>query len=203
MLTLDHVAIAAEDLADGTAATERALGAALDPGGQHPAMGTHNRLLSLGPEYLEVIAIDPAAPAPPQPRWFDLDSFTGPPRPAAWICRCDDLEAAIAKAPLGIGAPWDLARGDLRWRMAVPADGVLPFEGLFPALIEWTGDAHPAPRLPDSGVRLDRIDLLTPDPNTLAEALRPMISDARLNIVRGDRPALRVRLSTPGGEVLL
>ena len=34
----------------------------LESGGRHPHMGTHNRLLSLGPDlYLEVIAVDPDA----------------------------------------------------------------------------------------------------------------------------------------------
>ena len=47
------------------------------PGGRHGAMGTHNRLLRLrGPRadswpraYLEIIAIDPEAPAPARRRW--------------------------------------------------------------------------------------------------------------------------------------
>jgi hypothetical protein len=30
----------------------------------------------------------------------------------------------------GTGIPVDLARGDYRWRMAVPADGRLPFDSL-------------------------------------------------------------------------
>jgi hypothetical protein len=63
-------------------------------------MGTWNRLLSLGPEeYFELIAIEPGAPGPAQPRWFDLDNFAGPTRATTWICRCDDLDAALALAP--------------------------------------------------------------------------------------------------------
>jgi hypothetical protein len=203
MLTLDHVAIGAEDLADGTAATERALGVDLDPGGQHPAMATHNRLLSLGPEYLEVIAIDPTAPAPPQPRWFDLDSFAGPPRPAAWICRCDDLEAALARAPDGTGRPYALARGDLRWRMAVPETGKLPFGGLFPALMSWEGAAHPAPRLTDRGLRLAAVVLHSPEAAALEAALARILSDPRVTVRPADTPRLELRLATPGGTVSL
>ena len=80
MLELDHLAVSAADLAVGTARIEDLFGVRLAPGGKHPDMGTHNRLLSLGPGlYLEVIAIDAAAPPPDRPRWFDLDNFDGPP----------------------------------------------------------------------------------------------------------------------------
>lgn len=204
MLTLDHFAIATTRLADGVADIETALRVDLAPGGQHEAMGTHNRLLSLGPdEYLEVIAIDPLGQRPAQPRWFDLDNFEGRTRPTTWICRCPDLEAALAASPAGVGSPWDLARGDLRWRMAVPADGKLPFAGLFPALIEWQGAAHPAPRLPDRGVRLKAIVLHSPEAGALADALAGLMDDPRLSVVSAPAPRLQIVLHTPGGDVTL
>ena len=152
-LILDHLAVSALTLDEGVAVVEAALGVALAGGGQNPHMATHNRLLGLGDAYLEVIAADPAAPAPVWPRWFDLDRFTGPPRLTNWIAACDDLEAALAASPDGTGTPVDLARGDYRWRMAVPADGQLPFDGCFPALIQWQGALHPARALPDAGLR--------------------------------------------------
>ncbi|MFT7058852.1 MAG: hypothetical protein ACJASV_001357, partial [Pseudorhodobacter sp.] len=77
MLRLDHIAVAANTLAEGTAWVEAQLGVTLAPGGQHPLMATHNRLLGLADDYLEVITINPDAPAPPHPRWFDLDRFSG------------------------------------------------------------------------------------------------------------------------------
>ena len=67
-LTLDHLAISATDLASGVAHVESVLGVALAGGGEHAHMSTHNRLLHLGDIYLEVIAINPAAPAPAWPR---------------------------------------------------------------------------------------------------------------------------------------
>ena len=125
---LDHLAVSAGALAEGVAHVEDALGVRLSTGGQHPAMGTHNRLLRLGDVYLEVIAIDPFATPPGRPRWFDLNNFTGPPRLTNWIARCADLDAALALAPPGSGTPMALARGDLAWRMAVPDDGRLPLD---------------------------------------------------------------------------
>ena len=163
MLQLDHLAVSAATLEHGVAWVEDALGVALALGGKHAHMSTHNRLLSLGDIYLEVIAVDPAAPAPAWPRWFDLDSFKGPPRLTNWIAACDDLDAELALSPAGAGKPIDLERGDLRWRMAVPADGRLPFDGCFPALISWQGRLHPTVLLPDMGVRLIRLEIAHPD----------------------------------------
>ncbi|MDX5357705.1 MAG: VOC family protein [Rhodobacterales bacterium] len=198
MLRLDHVAVACAALADGAEAVEAVLGVPLAPGGEHAAMGTHNRLLSLGAqEYLEVIAINPAAPAPGRPRWFDLDRFSGPPRLASWVCACDDMGAALAACPPGSGFPMDLARGDLRWQMAVPEDGRLPFDGVFPALIRWQGPA-PAPRLPDQGVRLTGLRLSHPRADALRAALAGLIDDPRLSVTEGV-PGLSATFSTPHG----
>ncbi|TWA91006.1 glyoxalase-like protein [Bradyrhizobium stylosanthis] len=70
MLRLDHITVAANDLAEGVAYVEDALGIAPPAGGAHPLMGTHNHLLRLSEtSFLEVIAPDPSAPAPTRPRW--------------------------------------------------------------------------------------------------------------------------------------
>jgi hypothetical protein len=205
MLAFDHLAVAARDLGEGAAALEAALGVPLDPGGVHPAMGTHNRLLSLGPgEYLEVIAVDPAAPPPGRPRWFGLDRFAGPPRPVAWVARTGDLAAVLAAGPAGAGTPLALSRGDLRWQIAVADDGAPPMGGAFPVPIAWApGGPHPAARLPDRGVRLSALVLVHPDPRALAAALAPLLSDPRLSIAEGAAPALRATLATPAGPCVL
>ncbi|WP_135450922.1 VOC family protein [Tabrizicola caldifontis] len=197
MLRLDHVAVSAERLEDGAAAVQAALGVPMTGGGTHPAMGTHNRLLSLGDLYLEVIAIDPEAPAPDRPRWFDLDRFSGPPRLTNWIVACDDMEAALRHGPPGWGLPMQLARGDYRWQMAVPESGRLPFDNFFPALIRWQGMLHPAPALPDHGLRLARLEVSHPDARALRAAL-PTLTDPRVAIGVGP-PALRAVIDTPNG----
>lgn len=202
-LIFDHLAVSATTLADGVAQVEAALGVALSAGGQHPHMATHNRLLGLGDLYLEVIASDPGQPAPGWPRWFDLDRFTGRPRLTNWVCRCDDLGAEVAASPPGIDTPVALSRGDFRWSMAVPADGRLPFEGAFPALIQWHGPAHPAPRLPDAGVRLLRFEIAHPEAPALRQALAGRLSDARVVIVPGPAKAMRATFSTPAGTRVL
>ena len=105
-IELDHLVIAARDLAEGAAWLESRLGVPMSGGGKHAAMGTHNRLLSLGPRcYIEVIAIDPEAPAPGRARWFDLDSpamrerLAAGPALVTWAVRSDDIEAWETERP--------------------------------------------------------------------------------------------------------
>lgn len=197
MFELDHLAVSAASLAEGAAHVEAALGLALGPGGEHATMSTHNRLLGLGPtEYLEVIAVDPAAPPPAHRRWFRLDEFAGPPRLTNWICRVGDLDAALAAAPAGAGRAVALARGDFRWRMGVPEDGRLPFDDGFPALIEWQGGLRPPDRLADPGCRLVRLEIAHPEAAALRAALP--LADDRVAIVPG-APALRATFATPHG----
>ena len=197
-LALDHLAVSAETLEAGADWVEMALGVPLVGGGKHPHMGTHNRLLSLGDLYLEVIAIDPAAPKPNYPRWFDLDHFQGPPRLTNWICRTDDLHAALAAAPAGTGTATDLQRGDYRWRFAVPASGRLPFDDCHPALIQWQGDLHPAKSLRDHGIRLTGLRITHPEAPALRAALKGL-ADPRVSIELGPYHALRATFDTPHG----
>lgn len=199
MLALDHIAISAASLDDGAAWVEMALGVPLAGGGKHPHMGTHNRLLSLGDLYLEVIAIDPQAEKPAHPRWFDLDHFQGAPRLTNWICRTDDLDAALAAAPPGTGTATDLQRGDYRWRFAVPASGRLPFDDGFPALIQWQGDLHPARTLRDHGIRLLGLDISHPQADALGLALKGQLSDPRVRVHLGPYRSFRATFQTPHG----
>ena len=202
MLALDHIAVSADTLQAGADWVERALGVPLAGGGKHPHMGTHNQLLSLGDLYLEVIAIDPDAPQPGHPRWFGLDRFRGPPRLTNWICRTDDLDAALAAAPPGTGKPEDLQRGDYRWRFAVPSSGALPFDDCFPALIQWQGDLHPAKSLRDHGIRLKRLEITHPDALALRAALKGL-ADPRIVVELGPYHALRAAFDTPHGPRVL
>ena len=198
MLTLDHIAVTAETLEAGVLWVETALGVTLAGGGKHPLMATHNRLLGLGDIYLEVIAVDPEGGTPAQPRWFDMDRFSGAPRLTNLIARTDDIDAEIAVSPKGVGVAVALARGDYRWKMAVPADGILPFDGAFPALIQWLGSAHPTQALSDSAVRLKTLTLVHPQAAALRTALH--LSDPRVQIIQGPAKSLSATFQTPSGD---
>ena len=201
LLRLDHLALAAETLEAGSAHVENALGVELATRGEHPHMATHNRLLSLGPEeYFEVISINPDATAPDRPRWFNLDNFEGPPRLTNWILATDDLEAALTTLPQGFGTPVALERGDFRWSIAIPDDGILPWGGWGPALIEWHGDLHPAPLLPDQGTRLASFILSHPQAAEMATILAPLLPRDTVLFEESDDPSLSATFDTPNGR---
>lgn len=202
-IELDHIAVAGESLGIATAHVQNALGVEMQQGGEHAVFHTHNTLLGLQDGlYLEAIAINPEAAVPDRARWFDLDRFTGPARLTNWICRCDDLDAALAALPAGFGAPVQLQRGDLRWRMAVPETGVLPFDNCAPALMEWQGDAHPAQRLLASDCRLTALHVRHPEAMTLAALLAPFLQDERVHFVQADA-GLQAEFEVAGTKVVL
>ena len=200
MITLDHLAVAGDTLAEATAHVEAALGVNLAPGGVHVEMGTHNRLLSLGPGlYLEAIAINPDAAHPNRPRWFDLDRFSGPPRLSNWIARTDDMDATLAGAPAGMGVPIGFVRDDFAWTMAVPGNGRLPFDGAAPAVIQWDVARHPSDRLPDPGCRLRGLEVIHPQIDELLAAF-PALGDLEpVSFLHGPEPRLRAEIDTPDG----
>ena len=198
MLRLDHLAVSAMFLEAGVDRVEAALGVPMAGGGVHSHMGTHNRLLSLGDLYLEVIAVNPSAPDPARPRWFDLDRFSGRPRLTSWVAQCDDMRAELAVSPAGAGIPVALSRDAYHWTMAVPDDGRLPFDGAFPALIQWQGTAHPTQALPDQGVRLTLLEIFHPQATEVAQTLAGRLNDLRVRFVTGPRQ-VRAVFATPHG----
>lgn len=200
MLVLDHLAVASNSLAEGAAFVAEKLGITMAPGGQHPRFGTHNLLIGLEEGlYLEVISIDPEAKTPKDPRWFDLDSFEGAPRLHNWIVRCDDMSAALPQLPAGAGREVALARGDLRWKMAVPETGKLPFDETCPALIEWQG-RHPAASLPQSGARLKALVLRHPEAAALSAQIQPLMQDVRVRFETAAMPAMRACFEIEGED---
>lgn len=209
MVSIDHLVVAAADLDAGARWLEAHLGVPLSPGGAHIAMGTHNRLLRLGPQiYLELIAIDPAAAAPLRPRWFALDTpdmrarLAERPRLIHWVARSDDIDAESAACPEPLGDILPMRRGDYEWLISVPPDGHLPGDGLIPTLILWRGPQHPAEGLPEAGCALMKLEGFHPDPARIAKALAGLGLDQALALhpaAPGEAPGLLAYLKTPLG----
>lgn len=202
MLELDHLAITAETLREGCDWVCQSLGVGPEPGGKHTCLGTHNCVLGLNDGlYLEVIAVDPDAPAPARTRWFGLDQFQGPPRISNWICRTDDLEEMRAMLP-GIGPQVALERDDFRWRMAVPENGLLPFDDCHAAVMQWDCDHHPAETMQPSGISLRRLIITHPEAQELERRLYERLADRRIVFETG-RAALRAEFETSQGTRFL
>lgn len=214
-IELDHLVVACRSLDAGRAWCEETFGVTPAPGGRHAMMATHNLLLALSSHgfprsYLELIAIDPEAPAPNRPRWFDLDrdamqAAIATPRLVHWGARTKAIDAAVsALRTLGFDpgpvadAERMTARGLLRWRITLPDDGGRGACGALPLLIEW-GAVHPTDALPPSGVVLKSfaiggVDEVVARALGVASAGRAAVSPltAVLNGPRG-----RVTLSAP------
>ncbi len=219
---IDHLVIMAASLAEGVAWCEATLGVTPGPGGEHPLMGTHNRLLRIATAdfplaYLEIIAINPIAPHGQRKRarrWFDMENpglseqiaRLGP-QLIHWVVRVPDVQAAVAAlAEQGIdrGEVIHASRatpgGLLQWQITVRPDGQRLFDGCLPTLIQW-GDTHPAASMPESGVTLLSLSLQHPDASTLAAACDGLgLTPYR---VTAGPARLSARLKTPKGLIEL
>ena len=204
--TLDHLVVTAPSLAVGVEYVRGALGIEPSPGGEHARMGTHNALWRLGGAmYLEVLAVNPAAPRPSHPRWFELDRMApdAAPRLAAWIARSNDLRTIVVASPIPLGKVEAATRGDLAWNITLPAGGALTEGGVLPMIIEWTSGSHPSGRLPDRGLSLERLELTHPEPELIESVLKWIGFDGPVAVQRGESPSLQARLRTPGGTKTL
>ncbi|HKW82939.1 MAG TPA: VOC family protein [Burkholderiaceae bacterium] len=202
---IDHLTITAPSLELGAAHVERALGVALQSGGEHPRMGTHNLLLKLGDAlFLEVIAVNPAAARPPRPRWFALDGLdaAAAPRLAHWVARTGAIRSSAPDYLDLVGPIETMTRGTLQWLITIPRDGALPLGGALPALIEWQTPGHPAAQLHDKGCALRGFEIHTADPERVGTWLEALALRADVKIVAlhaGESTRLVAHIETPAG----
>ncbi|WP_175846336.1 VOC family protein [Burkholderia arboris] len=220
-LTLDHLVIAAHTLDEGVRHVADALGIEPAGGGRHPLMRTHNALFGAwGGLYLEVIAIDPDAPAPddgakpPRARMFGLDDpamharLAQGPFLAHWVARVDrprQLALWQSQYPDRIAPVVAMQRGDLHWGLTVPEDGSFPAwqgsgDGVAPSLIQWDSARHPAESLPGDGVALKALKGAHPHTDTIREQLDWLGATHLLDLESTDGPpALVAEFDTPQG----
>jgi hypothetical protein len=227
---VDHLVVVADSLAQGVAWCEETLGITPGPGGEHPLMGTHNRLFSVaGPAfpraYFEIIAIQPGATprrAPGTHRWFDMDDHelqgrvaSEGPQLVQFVASVPGVVSAVkALAALGLdrGSVLEVSRQTatalLQWRITVRDDGQRLFYGGLPTLIQWgeAGEdparaAHPLDAMPASGVTLQALQVSHPRPDKL-QAAYAAIGLVDVTVTQG-APNLLATLQTPRGLVTL
>ena len=203
-LRFDHIAVSARTLEEGAAHVRECLGIDMPSGGQHAAMGTHNLLMSLGPDtFLEVIATDPSASPIQRARWFNLDNFSGSARLGTWIVNVKDLMQSCADLPVELGPATKITRGALSWQMAVRDDGSMPFDGAFPMLMQWPDGPHPAARMTDLGCRLEQMTVVHPKATEIQQMLQGQLDMADIHFETSDAMSIRAEIKTPNGIKLL
>ena len=211
----DHLVVVAHTLAQGAQWCERTLGIAPGPGGKHALMGTHNCLLAVGSAahplaYLEIIAIDPDAPAPARSRWFGMDAMAlqaavrEEPRLVHVVARTTQLEMLRwglvvlgVDAGVPVAAARDTPQGRLAWRIQLRDDGAIDRHFALPTLIEWQGQ-HPAEGMPASPVRLQSVRA-----GGMPEPVAALLQWRGLTHAPDATPAWHVKLETPLGDVAL
>ncbi|RZL89811.1 MAG: VOC family protein [Variovorax sp.] len=219
---IDHLVIAARSLDEGVRWCEATFGVAPGPGGVHPLMGTHNRLMKIATAafpraYFEIIAIDPKA-TPTRVagthRWFDLDDATlqadlarGGPRLVHFVAEVPDAAAAVqalARERIDRGhvleASRDTPAGRLDWQITVRDDGQRLFYGALPTLIQW-GPVHATDSMADSGIALRSLAVTHPRADALGAAMTA-IGLSGVPVTAG-APNLRAVFDTPRGTITL
>ncbi|WP_112264327.1 VOC family protein [Lentzea terrae] len=193
---IDHLVYAAPELDAAVDAVAERFGVRASGGGQHVGLGTHNRLLALGPRtYLEIIAPDPRQPEPELPRPFGVDGVTEPGL-VGWAVSCDDIDQAREVAAARGFDPGEViegrrrtAGGDvLRWRLTSNAlvGGVVPF------LISWGDTPSPALSAP-AGLVLESLHVEHPDPTLITARLRALGAD--VGVRQAAKPALVAQIN--------
>ena len=203
---------------------EATLGLLPGPGGAHPLMGTHNRLVPCSANgfersYLELIAIERGKQptrSKKQRRWFDLDDEAlqatlqrKGPRLVHFVARVPDALQAVralasCRSPIDRGAVLEASRdtpaGRLEWRITVRVDAQRLLYGALPTLIQW-GPVHPTDSMAPTALELVSLAACHPRAELLRDAF-DRIGLAGVDVQDGP-PNLVASLHTPRGLVTL
>jgi hypothetical protein len=133
-MQIDHVVYGVQDLEAAASRIREELGLGSVVGGRHPAWGTGNRVVPLGPAYIELLAVLDRNKA--EENEFGrslLEGVAGGDRFLGWCVSTDDVEAVAARLDLTLSTG-ERERPDgavLRWRSAgldrAMAEPSLPF----------------------------------------------------------------------------
>ncbi|MGI9628333.1 MAG: VOC family protein [Longimicrobiales bacterium] len=199
----DHLVVGFRDLDEGAKAFEALTGVQPVFGGEHPALGTHNVLVSLGPNrYLEVLAPVPGRETHPM---FQSVAGCETLTPVMWALATSDV-AALNRRVLDAGfdaeEPWPGSRvttdGDtLRWTMFKMGPGA-PSNA--PFFTEWDkATVHPSASTP-TGCTLASLEITSPDDRELSRFFETIGFDSS---VAAGPASIKVSLQTPNGLVTL
>jgi catechol 2,3-dioxygenase-like lactoylglutathione lyase family enzyme len=206
VLEFDHVIIAVRDLDAAARRLEDRYGLASVAGGRHPGHGTGNRIIPLGPDYLELMAVvDPAEAAGSPLGSFVARFAEDGERPMALCLRSDDVTSLAAR--LGL-EPVSMSRlrpdgVELAWTLAGVGDALGPER--LPFFIEWHVDAedHPGRETASHAAAVAGIAWVEfgADPATLASRLGD--HDLDLRVHDGERGPSAIAVATASGVIVV
>ena len=140
---IDHFVFGANTLSEGTNTIKKFLNEDLSEINTHESMGTHNRVISLGSNYLEIIALDPKNPNANSNTWFNLsdkiyrEKFLKIPKLISFVISSEELKNSIF-----FEKKFLVSRNKYKWFFKKPNFEYLKKNNftntnLFPSLINW------------------------------------------------------------------
>ena len=205
MLELGQVILGVRDLDTATRRME-ALGFTVLDGGVHPGLGTANRIIPLGRQYLELLGVVDRALAEAQ--WYGqalLSRIADGDRFVRWSLRTDDIDTVAGVHGL-VPERRRRIRPDgrpLSWRAAGLREAAA--ESWPPFFMQWDDPADFPGAMPvrhANGARgMAWLEVATPDPERL-ERLRAD-AEAPLRLVPGSPGLGRAAVATEQGELIL
>lgn len=205
MYELDHLLWEELRLSEGERRFAELTGVTPAFGGNHPDMGTHNSLLSLGQgKYLEITALDPAHPEAARLPKETPPGFT--PRLFAFGVRTYDLahvEQLVKASGLNVSDVHDISRRSpngqvLTWQIVVVEDH--DFGNLVPFFTLCGDMVHPSETAP-KGCELLEFSVGHPRHRQLSGLYTAL--EINVPVFESEKPQLRAVLTTPKGEVVL
>jgi hypothetical protein len=205
-LRVDHVIYAVVDLDVAAARFRDECGLGSVVGGRHPGWGTANRIVPLGRDYVELVAvIDPAEAGGSdfgRPVMEALDA--GQPL-MGWAVSTSDLQSIAKRLNLEVtsGSRTRPDGSTLRWQLAGVAHALAT--GALPFFIQWDGppELHPSAGFVEHDVIPRGIAWL--EVAATEGSLRAWLGDYDLpvRLTEGPRSLSAVAIDTATGEIVL
>ena len=140
---IDHFVFGANTLSEGSNTIKKILDEDLSEINVHEKMGTHNRVISLGSCYLEVLSLDPKNQNTNKNTWFNLGdnvyrkNFLKVPKLISFVISSDELNSSIF-----FEKEFFVSRNKYKWFFKKPNFEYLNKNNftntnLFPSLINW------------------------------------------------------------------
>jgi len=206
VVRIDHVVYATSDLDEAAERFRRAFGLDSSAGGRHPGWGTANRIVPLGDDYLELIAVVDRATA--EATGFGRSILQGARAGGAWVTMAvstDGLNDEAARLGLEVvaGLRERPDGSEIRWRSAGLEDPRR--ESWMPFFLQWDvpAELHPGRTRAGHGIRVDGIARVNVGGDEAG--LRDWLGGDELpiRVVEGSPGIRSVAIATVDGELVI